>query len=84
MNRPFIHLQLNRQRTIDVTPGAGWRRATRAALTVLLLVVVLPLLWLVGGLVLLGLVAAAVALLAIGLARAWWLGRAKGGVIQRR
>ena len=74
MNRPFIHLQLNRQRTIDVTPGAGWRRAARAALTVLQLVVVLPLLWLVGGLV----------LLAIGLARAWWLGRAKGGVIQRR
>lgn len=84
MNRPFIHPQLNRQRTIDITPGAGWRRAARAALTLLLLLVVLPLLWLVGGLVLLGLAGAAAVLLAVGFARAWWLRRTPGSVAHRR
>ncbi|MBL0140549.1 MAG: hypothetical protein IPP91_00345 [Betaproteobacteria bacterium] len=60
------------RRVIDVTPGARWRSAVRAALTTALIVVALPLLWLAGSLVLLGLLGAAAATLAWAYARHGW------------
>ncbi len=63
-------------RTIDVTPGAGWRRIARSVLAGALLIVGLPLLWLVGGLVMLALVGAVALLVLAATLRPWWARRA--------
>ena len=78
MYRTYAHFRRAAPRTIDITPGAGWRRAGRALLTLLVLVVVVPLLWLLGGLVLLALFGGVALLWAVTLARRWWRGRDAG------
>jgi len=59
----------NWQPTIDVTPGAGWRRGMRRAGVALLLAVALPVLWFLGALTLLGLLGGVAVMLLWGLVR---------------
>ena len=54
---------------VDITPGARWRLAMRTAGIALLLAVVLPVLWFLGALTLLGLMGAVAAMLIWGMAR---------------
>lgn len=67
------------RRTIDITPGAAWRRTARLLVSAALLAITLPLLWLLGGLALLGLAAAASVAFAWLAARLWWTGRLAAG-----
>lgn len=55
MNQTHVRWSSNVRPTIDVTPGAGWRRGVRRAGAALLLALALPVLWLLGALTLLGL-----------------------------
>jgi hypothetical protein len=59
------------RRTVDITPGAGLRRAGRALLGAALLTIMLPVLWLIGGIVLLAFFGAAVLVLTALAARQW-------------
>ena len=49
--------------TIDVTPGAGWRRTVRTAAAAVILTVALPLAWMLGALIAFALMGAAAVLL---------------------
>lgn len=69
MNQTSFPAPESSRRTIDITPGAGWRRGMRQAGAVLVLAIVLPVLWLVGSLALLGLLGAAAVMLLWGVAR---------------
>jgi len=71
----LVHEPDGPRRTIDISPGAGWRRAGRALLIAVVLTMVLPLLWLLGALVVLGLLGATVALLVWVFAMQWWRSR---------
>lgn len=75
MLRPFQYMRQMPRRTIDITPGAGLRRAGRVLLGAALLTVMLPLLWLIGGLVLLAVFGATAVVLTALAARQWWRGR---------
>ncbi len=73
---PNIHPNVNwppmRRTTIDITPGAGWRRSVRGVLLALVLLVLVPMLWFFGILLLLGLVAAGALLVgAVIVQQAW-------------
>ncbi|MDH5540934.1 MAG: hypothetical protein OEY03_16135 [Rhizobacter sp.] len=75
---PTHHIHItSRPRTIDITPGASWRRSARALFAGLALVLVLPLLWLVGALALLGLLGGATIAAAAWATRNWWRGRGR-------
>ena len=67
----FEHMPQMPRRTIDITPGAGLRRTGRALLGAALLTIMLPVLWLIGGLVLLAFFGAAVVVLTTLAARQW-------------
>lgn len=71
MLQPFEYMPQIPRRTIDITPGAGLRRAGRALLGAALLPIMLPVLWLIGGLVLLAFFGAAVVVLTTLAARQW-------------
>lgn len=55
MNQTHVRWRVDAQPTIDITPGAVWRRGVRRAGAALVLAVALPLLWLFGALTLLAL-----------------------------
>ncbi len=69
MNQNQVRWTLNVQPTIDVTPGAGWRRGMRRAGVVLVLALALPLLWLLGTLTLLALLGGVAVMLLWGVMR---------------
>lgn len=69
MNQTHVRWTVNLQPTIDITPGAGWRRGMRRAGVALVLMLALPLLWLLGALTLLGLLGGVAAMLLLGVAR---------------
>ena len=71
MLQPFEYMPQMPRRTIDITPDAGLRRAGRALLGAALLTIMLPVLWLIGGLVLLAFFGAAVVVLTTLTARQW-------------
>jgi len=71
----FVHVSGVPRRTIDISPGAGWRRAGRALIAAVVLTMVLPLLWLLGGLLVLTLLGGAAAMFAAAFARQWWRSR---------
>ena len=75
MKKNFSSYSSVPRRTIDITPGAGWRGTMHLLATAVRLAIALPLLWLLGGLVLLGLIAAASVVFAWLVARLWWIGR---------
>lgn len=66
-------------RTIDGTPGAGWRRAVKTIASIGVIAVVLPLLWLLGALVLLAVVGGTAVLFACLMLRAAWANRRRAG-----
>ena len=49
--------------TIDITPGAGWKRTARTAAAAAILTLALPLAWMLGALIAFALLGAAVVLL---------------------
>lgn len=55
MNQTHVRWSGTLRPTIDITPGAGWRRGMRRAGVALMLVLALPVLWFLGALTLLGL-----------------------------
>lgn len=69
MDQTSLRTPRTLRRTIDITPGAGWRRGLRRAGVALVLALALPVLWLLGALTLLGLLGGAAALLLWGAAR---------------
>ncbi len=72
---PNRHRPPMRRTTIDITPGAGWRRAARGALAALVLLIAVPLLWFFGVLLLLGLVAAGALLVGAVIVQQAWRSR---------
>lgn len=75
MDGYFARVVRTTRHTIDITPGARWRRAVRASIALAVFAVVFPLLWLLGGLVVLALVGGAIVMLAWATARQRWEGR---------
>lgn len=63
-------------RIIDVTPGARWKTTLRNVGIGLALLVLVPLLWLVAGVVVLGLIGVGFLVFTAFFARTWWLQRA--------
>lgn len=75
----FVIYPPGQRRTIDITPGARWRRMLRVAVATLLITIVLPLLWLFGGLVLLALLGVASIVIAWIFVKLWWQDRCAVG-----
>jgi hypothetical protein len=71
----FVIYPPRQRRTIDITPGVRWRRALRVVVATLPLTIALPLLWLFGGLLLLGLLGAASIGITWIFVKLWWQAR---------
>ena len=71
MTDPLFDEPAVRHRTIDVTPGAGWHRTARALAAASVLVIVLPLLWLLGAVLALGLLGTTAVMLGWTFVRQW-------------
>ena len=69
MNQNQVRWALNVQPTIDIAPGAGWRRGMRRAGIALMLALALPLQWLLGSLTLLALLGGVAVMLLWGVVR---------------
>lgn len=83
MNHTHVRWSANVQPTIDVTPGAGWRRGLRrvglAMTLMVMLAVVLPLLWLFGALTLLATLGGVAVMLLWGMVRQAFAPRIRSG-----
>ena len=87
MNHTHVRWSANVRPTIDVTPGAGWRRGLRrvglAMTLMLVLAVMLPLLWLFGALTLLAMLGGVAAMLLWGIVRTAFAPRGRSGHSRR-
>ena len=63
MQDHLFYASAPRRPMIDITPGAGWRRAVRTAAAAVILTLALPLAWMLGALIAFALLGAAVVLL---------------------